>query len=131
MTDLFAISQVALGGAIGASARFLMASFINGRLGLGFPWGTLLVNLVGCFGIGIAATLLLQRGDPAYVRLAPFFIPGILGGFTTFSAFTLETFQLMDRGRFDLALAYSLGSVGLGLAALVLGLWVARGGIQP
>ena len=118
--------QIALGGALGASARYLLASATTRLVGPDFPWGTFLVNVVGCFGIGLAAGLLFGASDLAPRRFAPFAVPGLLGGFTTFSAFTLETFQLMERGSFAAALAYVGGSVGLGLAALVAGLGVAR-----
>ncbi len=118
--------QIALGGALGASARYLLASATTRLVGPDFPWGTFLVNVVGCFGIGLAAGLLFGASDLAPRRFAPFVVPGLLGGFTTFSAFTLETFQLMERGSFAAALAYVGGSVGLGLAALVAGLGVAR-----
>lgn len=118
--------QIAFGGALGASARYLLAAAVTRLFGPGFPWGTFLVNLLGCFGIGLAAAFLLGAGDPGPRRFAPFVVPGLLGGFTTFSAFTLETFQLMERGSFGAALAYVGGSVGLGLAALVAGLGLAR-----
>lgn len=120
------VIQIAFGGAIGAALRHIMASLATRLVGAGFPWGTLVVNLVGCLGIGFAAVTLLQRGDPAAQRLAPFVVPGVLGGFTTFSAFTLETLQLMERGRLVSAAAYVGGSVALGLAALVAGMALAR-----
>ncbi|MER2509954.1 fluoride efflux transporter CrcB [Amaricoccus sp.] len=118
--------QIALGGAIGASARYLLVNAVTRFVGPGFPWGTFLVNVVGCFGIGLAAALLLGSSDPALRRVAPFVVPGVLGGFTTFSAFSLETFQLIDRGALAAAAAYVGGSVGIGLAALVAGLGLAR-----
>lgn len=120
------IVQVAFGGAIGASLRYALVSLAARLVGPDFPWGTLLVNLIGCLGIGFAAVVLSQRGDPALQWLAPFVMPGVLGGFTTFSAFSLETFQLLERGRLLGAAAYVGGSVGLGLAALVAGMALAR-----
>ncbi len=118
--------QIALGGAIGASVRYLLVGAVTRLVGAGFPWGTFLVNVIGCFGIGLAAALLLGSADPMFRRAAPFVVPGLLGGFTTFSAFTLETFQLMDRGALVAAAAYVGASVGIGLAALAAGLGLAR-----
>lgn len=120
------VLQIALGGAIGASLRYTIVSFVTRLVGPGFPWGTMLVNIAGCFAIGVAATILIQRADPAWQRFAPFVVPGVLGGFTTFSAFTLESFQLIERGRMVLALMYIGGSVLLGLVALLLAITITR-----
>ena len=93
------VLQIAIGGAIGASLRYGLVSLVTRLVGPSFPWGTLAVNLLGCAGIGFAAVALVLRGDPATQRFAPIVIPGLLGGFTTFSAFTFETYQLIERGR--------------------------------
>ena len=119
--------QIALGGAIGAVLRHLLATSVARLAGYGFPWGTLSVNVVGGFAMGIAAVLLLRRGDPGPAVFAPFVMAGVLGGFTTFSAFTLEVFDLVTRERPGLALAYVLASVGLSLAAFTAGVWTLRG----
>ena len=95
--------------------------------GTGFPWATLAVNVLGSFVMGLAVILLLRRGDAGLQHLAPFLTTGILGGFTTFSAFSLETVLLVERGRPALALAYAGGSVVLGVAAFAVGLWLLRG----
>lgn len=109
---------VALGGAIGAVSRHLLGSWLlpistQHR----FPLGTLAVNVLGCFLIGLLAAI-LQRHAPADQTLRPFLITGILGGFTTFSAFGLETFELIRRGDPATALLYVAASVVLGLLAV-------------
>jgi len=106
--------------------RFTLASVTTRVLGSGFPWGTLAVNLVGCLGMGIIASLVLLRADPVWTRNAPLLMTGILGGFTTFSAFALETHQLMERDRLVAAAAYAGGSVVLGVVALAVGLAIGR-----
>lgn len=109
---------VALGGALGSCARHAVRLAFDA--GPGFPWWTLLVNAVGGLLIGLAAGL--WREGPEALRLG--LVVGVLGGFTTFSAFSLETVQLL-REQPVLALANVLGNVGLSLAACALGLWLA------
>ena len=121
-----ALIQIALGGALGAVLRHLCAAQVARFAGAGFPWGTLAVNVAGSFAMGIAAVLLILRSD--FARAAPFVMPGLLGGFTTFSAFSLEIVQLAERGRPLAALLYAGGSVMLGIVALVAGMWLARTG---
>ncbi|MCB2137022.1 MAG: fluoride efflux transporter CrcB [Rhodobacteraceae bacterium] len=116
--------QVALGGAIGASARFLTNVAALRLLGGAFPWATLAVNIVGSFLMGVLAVYLAGKGG---MRAAPFLMTGILGGFTTFSAFSLDTVTLFERGQTGAALGYVLTSVLLSLAAIVAGMALARG----
>jgi CrcB protein len=118
--------QIALGGALGAVLRYLVSAQVGRRFGLDFPWGTLSVNVTGSFAMGLAAAILLRRLEPDLHHLAPFVMTGVLGGFTTFSAFSLEVFLLIERGRPGLALFYAGSSVVLGLAAFALGLWSLR-----
>ncbi len=120
------LMQIALGGAIGAVLRYLVSAQVARRTGIEFPWGTLSVNVVGSFVMGLAAAILLRRMEPELQHLAPFVMTGVLGGFTTFSAFSLEVFLLVERGRPGLALVYAGSSVVLGLAAFALGLWSLR-----
>lgn len=116
---------VALGGAIGAAARHGVNLAGMRLLGLGFPWGTLAVNIVGALAMGIFIEILARRwGGSAELRL--FVATGILGGFTTFSAFSLDAVTLYQRGEVGLAFIYVVGSVILSIAALFLGLWLAR-----
>ncbi len=119
--------QIALGGALGALARYASALAMLRLVGPGFPLGTLAVNIAGSFLMGLAAVAVLARGGEALRGAAPFLMPGLLGGFTTFSAFSLETVMLIERGRAAAAAFYVAASVGGGIAALVLGMWLARG----
>jgi len=118
--------QIALGGAIGAVLRYLVGTQVYRLAGVEFPWGTLVVNVAGCFAMGAASVLLLRR-EGAVVVLAPFMMTGVLGGFTTFSAFSLEVVDLAARGRALGAFFYAGGSVVLGVGAFLIGAWVSRG----
>jgi CrcB protein len=117
--------QVALGGAIGASARYLTSVGAMRLMGPGFPWGTLMVNVVGSFLMGVLVVVLAHRDGGT--RLAPFLMTGILGGFTTFSAFSLDAMAIYERGELALAAFYVAASVLLSLAAIVLGMYMIRG----
>lgn len=116
--------QVALGGAIGATCRYLTNVAMRTMLGVGFPWGTLTVNVVGSFLMGVLVVVLERKGG-AY--LVPLVMTGILGGFTTFSAFSLDAVFLVEEGKTMLALIYMSASVLVSVAALVAGLSMARG----
>jgi fluoride exporter len=125
------LAQIALGGAIGASLRHLVSSVIARHLGTAFPWGTLTINVVGSFAMGVAVMLMVRRLDSGLHHLSPLFTTGILGGFTTFSAFSLETYLLLERGQAPLALAYVAGSVILGLGAFALAMALVPGPASP
>jgi CrcB protein len=117
------VVQVALGGAIGASLRH-GANFGIGRLlGAAFPWHTLAVNVIGSALMGGLVVLLAHRGQQ---QLAPFLMTGILGGFTTFSAFSMDTISLAQRGETALAAGYVLASILFSLAAFVCAAAVTR-----
>lgn len=107
---------VALGGAAGSVLRWTLAGAIQRGAGTAFPWGTFAVNVAGAFAIGLIAALAIERAalPPAARDLV---IPGLLGGFTTFSAFSLETFALLRDGDWTTAALYALGSLVAGLAA--------------
>ena len=120
--------QVALGGAIGASARFLTNVAALRLLGGAFPWATLAVNIVGSFLMGVLAVYLAGKGG---MRAAPFLMTGLLGGFTTFSAFSLDTLTLFERGEVGLAGLYVGASVTLSLAAIAVGVLVTRAVMAP
>ena len=115
--------QVALGGAIGASARYGV-NLLAVRLVPGLPLGTLAVNVLGCLAMGLLTAMLMLRGGQ---HLAPLLLTGVLGGFTTFSAFSLDTLTLWERGAAGTALAYVAASVVLSLAAVTAGLATGRG----
>ena len=115
---------VALGGAAGSAARYGIAQWAGARWGWTFPWGTLAVNVTGSLAIGLVMTLLLSRNaDPAYRFLL---VSGFLGGYTTFSVFSLEALVLVESRRWDAAALYVGGSVLLGLLATALGLGLGR-----
>ncbi len=115
--------QVALGGALGASARYLAGIAATRALGRDLPWGTFLVNVAGSFLMGVLIAVLARRGGTAAL---PFLAVGVLGGFTTFSTFALDAVTLWERGQAGHALAYVLGSVILSILALFAGLTLAR-----
>lgn len=117
---------IAAGGAIGASLRHLVGQFALRTLGMGFPWGTLTVNLAGSFAMGVFIEWLARRagGIPPELRL--FVATGMLGGFTTFSAFSLDFANLWERGEANLAIGYMGASVFGAIAALFAGLWLVR-----
>ena len=121
MTSLI---QVALGGAIGASARYLTNVATFRFFGPGFPWGTVVVNVLGSFLMGVLVVVLAQLSGN---RFAPLLMTGVLGGFTTFSAFSLDAVTLWERGEALYAFGYMAGTVSVSIAALVAGLFVARG----
>ncbi len=116
---------VLAGGALGSGARYVVAAWLLERYGPGFPWGTLAVNVSGSLVIGMVAGLADEGGriNPD-VRLL--LITGVLGGYTTFSAFSLEAVRLAERDALPRALLYVSLSVTLSLAAAALGLWLAR-----
>ena len=119
------LALVAAGGAIGASLRHLVGLASLRLVGRDFPWATLAVNIAGCLAMGLFIGFLARRAD-ASDALRIFVATGILGGFTTFSAFSLDIAVLWERGAQGSALAYGAASVAGSVAALVLGLWLAR-----
>lgn len=118
------LSLVALGGAIGSAARYLVNVGAQSVFGPGFPVATLAVNVIGSFAMGLLVVALAPLGGQ---RLAPFLMTGILGGFTTFSAFSLDAVMLWERGQTVAAAGYVAGSVCLSIGALVAGMAAARG----
>ena len=119
-----AILQVALGGAIGAVLRYLTGIGLLRLLGATpMPLGVLTVNILGALAAGLFVGLAAQRG---LTHLSPLIVTGILGGFTTFSAFSLEAVALYERGALGLAAIYVLANVGFSIAALMLGLALGR-----
>ena len=113
---------IALGGALGALGRYGLVNFIGGRF---YPWGTLSVNVIGSFAMGLAYIFIVEKMSiPA--SLKPLIMTGFLGAFTTFSAFSLESWELVDRGQLLFAFSYMLASVMLSIAALFIGVFFAR-----
>jgi CrcB protein len=117
------ISLVALGGAVGAVARYWVSGMVYRLTGPGFPWGTLVVNLVGCFLIGVVIVVLESTIQSGAIRAAVAI--GFLGAFTTFSTFSYETLALLQDGDWLRAGAYVTGSVMVGLLAVAAGFGAA------
>ena len=112
------VVSVALGGALGAVLRYLIG------LAVAFPLGTLTVNVIGSLVIGVVWVAFREKGLDQWL---PFIMTGVLGGFTTFSAFSLDTLRLVDDGRLVAAGGYVMASLLLSLAACAAGLWIAKG----
>ena len=119
------VAWVALGGAIGSAARYGVNVWSGRVLGAAFPWATLAVNIIGCFAMGLLIELLALKFNVSTETRA-FLTTGILGGFTTFSAFSLDFALLVERKTYLLAGAYAAGSVLLSLAAVFAGLYLVR-----
>jgi CrcB protein len=115
---------LALGGALGTVARYFLGTHVG--VGQEFPWATLLINVSGSFAIGLAATLVAEGRWFASTEGRLFFMTGICGGFTTFSAFSLQTLVLAQKGEWARAGAYVVGSVVACLVAVWLGYLVAN-----
>ena len=115
---------IAAGGAVGAMGRYL-AMYLAGRGGLQFPWGTLVVNVAGSLAIGLLIGAVGQRERFAFAQ--PFLVVGVLGAFTTFSAFSLETVALLQDAKWLHALAYVFASVAVCVAAAWAGLRLGGG----
>lgn len=112
---------VVLGGMIGAPVRYLLDVRVSARFGSGFPLGTLAANVAACVLLGLVAGLGLGADSPGYVLLGT----GLAGAMSTYSTFAFETVRLAEEGRAARAAAYSLLSVVVGLAALLVGLSVS------
>lgn len=120
------ILAIAVGGGLGSVLRFLLSRWIQGRTETGyFPWGILTVNLLGCLLIGILFGILVERFNVGPMVRSGIFL-GILGGFTTFSSFSMDTITLFYSGAYGLAAIYVLLSVVVGILATGLGLSLVR-----
>lgn len=117
--------MIAIGGALGSMARYAAVGYITPMLNYRFPLGTFIVNLLGSLLIGIAYVVLVEKAIlPNEWRL--FFITGILGGFTTFSAFSLEMLQLWQEGHILVSIFYATSSVALGLLFAYVGMQLTQ-----
>ena len=124
IASLQAYILVALGGGMGAMGRYGLGQFTLRTLGADFPYGTMAANILGGFLMGLLAGWLTTKSDGESVRL--FLGVGLLGGFTTFSAFSLEAWQMIEQGRYSAFAIYAGGSVVLAILALAVGLFMAR-----
>lgn len=116
---------IGIGGFLGANARYYLGQEVGQRMGVYFPYGTMIVNITGAFLIGAILTLLTDKiiADPLWRQLI---VIGFLGGFTTFSSYTYESLGLLQDGRWSSAVFYMLGSNMLGLVACLAGVVLAR-----
>lgn len=119
------ILSIALGGAVGAVARHLLAGRVTHAFGIGFPYGTLLVNVLGSLIMGLLIITLATRFELSQ-EWRGFIVVGVLGGFTTFSTFSLETALLIERNELMQAALYVGSSVLFSIIALFIGLWLGR-----
>jgi CrcB protein len=117
--------MIAVGGAAGALARYQVAALIQARVPAGFPWGTFVVNISGCFVMGVVMTLLTERvvAHANWRYLIPI---GFIGAYTTFSTVEFETFRAISEHAFAIGAANAIGSVLAGYAALWVGVVLAR-----
>lgn len=118
------ILYVALGGALGASGRHLVGLWAGRAFGAGFPYGTFIVNIFGSLLMGLLIGWLLTREGGDHLKL--FLATGFLGGFTTFSAFSLDAINLLERKAYTPFFLYVGGSVVIAIAALAVGLLIAK-----
>jgi fluoride exporter len=116
---------IGIAGAAGALARYELEGFVGSRIGTAFPWGTLVVNVTGAFVMGFLFVLLTERFAVAPWLRSSILI-GLLGGYTTFSTLTLETYRLFEDGSIGLASLNVFGSVAAGMLAIYLGVVVGR-----
>ena len=122
MNELIAI---ALGGALGSVARYLLGESVTGVMGDAFPWGIFVVNVVGCLAIGVLFVLLVEQYPSGGVWRSLFMV-GFLGAFTTFSTFSLQTLALVETGKWLAATNYAMGSLLSCLIAVAVGVWLTR-----
>lgn len=119
------ILSIATGGAIGAVGRYLTMASIGHWFGHGFPYGTLVVNIIGSFAFGALIEVLALTWSPS-AEVRAFFVVGLLGAFTTFSTFSLDVVTLIERGEFLPAASYIIASMVLTVAALFFGMIIFR-----
>lgn len=118
------VTLVAVGGAVGSSLRYGVGRLMGPTADAAFPWHTFLINATGAFLIGLLLVTASRLGWPGWWR--PLLALGLLGGYTTFSTFALETVELALRGSWGTAGIYAIGSVCVGIAAAAAGIFVGR-----
>jgi CrcB protein len=119
------IGAVAAGGAIGSVVRYLLDGLIQGRVGSGFPFGIFVVNITGGLVMGLLTELMALKWNVSMETRA-FLTTGILGGYTTFSTYSLQSAMLIERHAYGQAAVYIAGSAALSILALFAGLWIIR-----
>lgn len=125
--NMLHLMYVAMGGAVGAMARFTLSELVAKINPTGFPYGTMIANISGSLLMGvwiaIVATLMPAKAKDLHLLLSV----GFLGGFTTFSAFSMDAFMLIERGLHTQAFFYVFGSVVVSVLALIAGMWLIKG----
>jgi CrcB protein len=129
MDALLRVLVLSVGGALGVNARYWLGVAMGRWTGERLPWATVTINVSGSFAIGFLAVALARLWPHPLARL--FVLTGFLGGYTTFSSFTLESLTLWDEGQRRLAAANTVGSVAAGLAAVALGVALAHAWLGP
>ena len=120
------LAVVAVGGAIGSAARYLIAGWVQSAAWEGFPYGIFVVNISGGLIMGLLTELMALKWNVS-LEMRAFLTTGILGGYTTFSTFSLDSALLIERGAYTSAGLYIAGSAILSVVALFAGLWIVRG----
>ena len=123
--NLNILLAVAAGGALGAAGRYTVGVVLTRAMGPGFPWGTITVNVVGSILMGVLVALFALKANVGQTGQA-FLMIGVLGGFTTFSSFSLDVVSLVERNAYGPAAAYIVGSVALSLLGIFAGLRLTR-----
>jgi len=119
------VVAIGVGGALGSMARFGLSTWVYALFGRNFPYGTFTVNVLGCLAMGFLFVLFTDRlGDSTVLRAGV--LIGVLGGFTTFSSFSIETFNLIDQGEVAKAVLYVIGSFFLCVTSTWLGVLIGR-----
>lgn len=129
MNALVRVLVLSVGGALGVNARYWLGVAMGRWAGDRFPWATVTINVTGSFAVGFLAVALSRVWPHPLGRL--FVVTGFLGGYTTFSSFALESLILWETGQRRLAVANTVGSVAVGLAAVALGVALARAALGP
>ena len=119
------IFAVAAGGALGSVARYMLSGFTTDIVSSSFPWGTLSVNVLGSFFMGAVVTYMALAWNPS-AEVRAFLTVGLLGGFTTFSLFSLDVINLWERGASMAAMSYVLISIIVSLFAIILGIMIVK-----
>lgn len=120
------ILYAALGGAIGASLRYVSTTYVASVWGNVFPYGTMVVNVIGSFAMGVFFVLFAQKLNLSSDSWKVFLMTGVLGGFTTFSAFSLDAWQMIEKQAYLGAFSYVALSFTLSLGALILAIYITR-----
>lgn len=118
------VTALSIGGALGVNARYFLAIAIDRVVDNRFPWATFAINMTGAFVLGLLSTLMAKYGPHHPARLLA--LVGFLGGYTTFSTFTLESFKLVENGSVGPSLSYMIGSMAIGFVAVAGGITLGR-----